>query len=263
MQTFTVEQRVLAYERRGRGEPLVLIHGFPLDHTIWDSVVLLLEDDFDLILPDVRGFGQSQAVEMPFTMDDLASDVAALLDHLGLESAFLAGHSMGGYISLAFLAAYPQRLRGLGLVASQAAADTPERRAGRYAQIRQIEEEGIGDIVAFMTEKLTPNEDLRKTLHDLMKKQRPAAFIGALRAIAERRETLSLLPQVKFPVVVIHGQADALIPIDRAREIKAAVPHAHSVELPQGGHMPMMEFPQAVAEALKKIKQGGARAALL
>ncbi len=257
MHTFTVDQRVLAYERIGRGEPLVLIHGFPLDHTIWERVVPLLEQEFDLILPDVRGFGQSDVGATPFHMDDLASDVAALLDHVGLEAAFLAGHSMGGYISLAFLAAYPQRLRGLALVASQAAADAPERRAARYTQIRQIEEEGIGSVVAFMTEKLTPDENLRKGLHDLMKKQRPLAFIGALRAIAERRETLSLLQQVTFPVVVIHGQSDALIPIERAHEVKAAVPHAHLVELPGGGHMPMLEFPQAVAEGLKKLKEQG------
>lgn len=134
----------LAYERIGRGAPLVLIHGFPLDHTIWDEVVPLLKDDFDLILPDLRGMGGSDAVDAPYTMTDLADDIASLLDHLGLDAAFLAGHSMGGYVALAFAAAYPRRVRGLALVSSQAAADPPERKAGRYAQAHQIAENGIG-----------------------------------------------------------------------------------------------------------------------
>lgn len=74
----------LAYERRGRGTPLVLIHGYPLDHSIWTEVAKLLENDFDLILPDVRGFGESTTVAEPYTMTNLAGDMAALLDALGL-----------------------------------------------------------------------------------------------------------------------------------------------------------------------------------
>ena len=99
----------LAYVRKGTGTPLLLIHGYPLDHTIWDEVLPLLEKDFDLILPDVRGFGESTTITSQYSMNDIASDFVALLDHLGIQKAALAGHSMGGYIALAFARLHPER----------------------------------------------------------------------------------------------------------------------------------------------------------
>lgn len=258
MITFNSNDSTLAYERLGRGAPLVLIHGFPLDHSIWDEVTPPLSSDpstgsgqaFDLILPDLRGFGESVSSAPAWTMRGLADDLASLLDHLGLDSAFLAGHSMGGYVALAFADAYPTRVRGLALVSSQAAADPPERKAGRHAQARQIEEDGIGETVAGMTTKLTSDERVQKFVHDLMRKQKPAGYIGALKAMAERSDTMSVLEANSFPVLLIHGDADELIPLERAREIQAKVPRARMVELSGVGHMPMMESPQQVADAL-------------
>jgi pimeloyl-ACP methyl ester carboxylesterase len=241
----------LAYERIGRGVPLVLIHGFPFDHSIWDEIVPLLQNDFDLILPDLRGFGESDAPDSASTMADFAADIASLLDHLKIESAFLAGHSMGGYVSLAFADAYPSRVRGLALIASQAAADVPERKLGRYNQARQIAEDGIGETVAGMTPKLSADVRVQKVVHDLMRKQKPAAYIGSLKAMAERADTMSVLEKNSFPVLLIHGDADGLIPLERAREIKSKVPRAQLVELSGNGHMPMMESPQQVANSLK------------
>lgn len=241
----------LAYDRRGRGAPLMLIHGFPLDHSIWDEVAPFLENDFDLILPDLRGMGQSDSTSATYTMADLADDMAALLDHLGLRSAFVAGHSMGGYVALAFAQGHASRVRGLALVASQAAADSPERKAGRYQEAANIAENGAGDTVAAMTTKLSADERVRKFVHDLMKKQSPAGMIGSIKAMAERRDTLSALAAASFPLALIHGDADALIPISRAQEIQAAVPRAKMFALRGIGHMPMMESPREVAEAIR------------
>jgi pimeloyl-ACP methyl ester carboxylesterase len=186
-------------------------------------------------------------------MTNLANDIASRLDHLGIESAFLAGHSMGGYVALAFAAAYPSRVRGLALVASQTAADTPERKAGRYAEANRIADQGIGDTVAGMTSKLSSDPRVQKFAHDLMRKQKPAGFIGSLKAIAEREDMLSMLASASFPLLLVHGDADGLIPIGRAREIQAEFPRARLVELTGIGHMPMMESPQAVADALKSL----------
>src|SRR5687767_15485401 len=128
MEKINVNGIELAYERQGTGAPLVLLHGFPLDHHLWDQVVPLLEDTFDLIIPDLRGFGESSMGDSPNSLDTYASDIAGLLDYLGIQRAAIAGHSMGGYIALAFIRLYPERVGGLGLVASQVVADTPERR---------------------------------------------------------------------------------------------------------------------------------------
>lgn len=251
MQKFVRNQHSLSYERLGRGAPLVLIHGYPLDHSIWKEVTPLLSSTFDLILPDVRGFGQSDATDSPYSMADLANDLAALLDHLQIESVFVAGHSMGGYVSLAFAQAHPSRVNGLALVASQAAADTPERRASRHASVKQILEHGIEETVEGMTPKLSANTRVQAFVHELMAKQKPAAFIGALQAMAGRLDMLPYLVSSNFPLLLIHGDSDGLIPLDRAREIKAAVPRAGWFLLPGVGHMPMLEDPTGIAIALK------------
>jgi 3-oxoadipate enol-lactonase len=253
MQKVNVNSIQLAYERRGRGTPLVLVHGFPLDHHLWDEVVALLEDTFDVILPDLRGFGESTTIDSPYGMDELASDIAGLLDQLGIEKAAIAGHSMGGYVALAFARLYPNRVSGLGLVSSQVLADPPERKEGRYKSAADVSANGIGSVVETMTPKFTTDERLQAYARTSMEHQSPAAYIGALKAMAERADSTALLAALHVPVVVIHGDADSLIPLDRAREIKAALPQAHLVEISGAGHMPMMEAKEKTAEALRHL----------
>ena len=254
MEKIQINNITLAYERFGNGAPLMLIHGFPLDHTSWNEVASLLENDFDLILPDLRGFGQSTTVETPYTITDMADDLARVLDHLGIEKTALAGHSMGGYVALAFAKKYPHRVSGLGLVSSQAAADAPERKEGRYKTAAAAAEKGVSVVVEAMTPNLSPNVGVQAFVRGVMEKQKPSAIIGALKAMAEREDLMPYLPTVTtFPVVLIHGNADVLIQIERAREIKAALPSARLVELQGAGHMPMMEFPEATAEALRLL----------
>lgn len=244
----------LSYERTGTGTPLVLIHGYPLDLSIWDNVVPLLENDFDVIVPDLRGFGESSTVDTPYSMLGFANDIAGLLDFLGVEKAAFAGHSMGGYVALAFAKEYPERVSGLALVSSQAAADAPERKAGRYKTARDVAEKGVDVVADAMSSKLSANEKVQEFVNLLIKAQSQPGVIGALKAMAERENFMSILPEFEFPIVLIHGDADALISIDRAKEIKSIVPSAQLIKLKKAGHMPMMEFPKETAEALKKLK---------
>ncbi|MBL8063392.1 MAG: alpha/beta fold hydrolase, partial [Anaerolineales bacterium] len=237
----------LAYARRGRGTPLTLLHGYPLDHHIWDAIVPMLEDSFDLILPDLRGFGNSSTVETPYTLNEFASDIVGLLDHLGIEKTAIAGHSMGGYVALTFVRHYPDRVSGLGLVSSQALADSPERREGRYKSAAEVAEKGIDGVVEAMAAKLSPDKALQNTAMEIMQRQPPAAYIGALKAMAERMDATALFPAFEFPVVIVHGDADELIPVERAREVKAVIPHAHLAEVTGAGHLPMMESPEKTA----------------
>ena len=241
----------IAYERRGRGEPLVLIHGYPLDRTTWNEIASLLENDFDLILPDLRGMGQSDAVDKMYTVADLASDVAGLLDHLKVQKAFIAGHSMGGYVALAFVRAYPNRVRGLGMISSQFLADPPERKEGRYKTANDVAEKGISVVVDSMTTKLSVDVRIQAFVREVIQRQKPAGVIGSLKAMAERPDSSDLFKSFKFPVVIVHGDADALIPVERGREMKVALPSAHYAELKGAGHMLMMENPKEVAEAMR------------
>lgn len=243
----------LAFARHGKGTPLVLLHGYPLDHHLWDEVMPLLKDTFDLIIPDLRGFGESTTIDTPYTMDDFAADIAGLLDQLGIQKAAIAGHSMGGYVALAFARLYPERVSGLALVSSQVLADPPDRKEGRYKSAADVAEKGISGVVDTMTSKFTTNPQWQAFARKNMDAQQPAAYIGALKAMAERADATSLLSTMKYPVVVVHGDVDGLIPIERAREVKALLPEAHLVEISGAGHIPMCEAPNETAQALMML----------
>lgn len=244
----------ISYERRGAGTPLMLVHGFPLDHTLWNETASLLEGDFDLILPDLRGFGGSTTIETPYLMSDMADDLAAILDHLGIGKTALAGHSMGGYVALAFAKKYPHRVSGLALVSSQTAADAPDRKEGRYKTAQDVAEKGVEVVADAMTPKLSSNAEVQAFARVSILRQGKAGVIGALKAMAEREDSMPILSSFDFPVVLIHGDADALIPLEKAQEIKEALPDAKLVILQGAGHLPMMELPGETADALKLLK---------
>ena len=253
METIEINGIRLAYDRRGKGTPLVLLHGYPLDHRLWDEVVPLLEDRFEIILPDLRGFGESSTVDLFYTMEDYASDIAGLLDHLGIQKAAIVGHSMGGYVALAFARLYPERVTGLGLVSSQHLADTPAKREDRFKTAAEVAEKGPASVVEIMTPKFTNDPRLQEFARNSMELQQPAAYIGALKAMGERVDSTSLLESIIYPVVIVHGDADGLIPIDRAREAKALLENAYYVEIPGAGHIPMLEAKEITAEAIKHL----------
>jgi 3-oxoadipate enol-lactonase len=258
MQTQTINGIDIAYDRRSSGTPLVLIHGFPLDHSAWDGLVPHIEGQADVILPDLRGLGQSGleksgAPQGAYEVEDMAADIAGLLDALKIEKAVIVGHSMGGYVALAFARDYPQRLAGLGLIATQALADPDERKAGRYATAEQVAAQGVQVVADAMSPKLTANPQQVPVIRELILRQPAAGVIGALKAMAERPDSTGLLATLKVPVAIICGQADALIPPDRSREMKALVPHAVLTELPGVGHSPMLEAPVETAQALKSL----------
>ncbi|WP_322510149.1 alpha/beta hydrolase, partial [Anaerolinea sp.] len=137
----------LFYREHGQGKPMILIHGFPLDHSIWDAVAEDLSEKARVIIPDLRGYGKSPKPEGEYTMRMMADDLIALLDQLGIDKAIMVGHSMGGYITLALAKAYPQRLSGIGFVATQAAADLPERRQARLILVDEIKRKGAQAVV--------------------------------------------------------------------------------------------------------------------
>ncbi len=243
----------LAYARHGKGTPLMLVHGFPLDSSSWNEIIPFLKDEFDIIIPDLRGFGQSTTVESPYTILDMADDLAGLLDHLGIEKTAIAGHSMGGYVALAFAKKYPQRMTGLGLVSSQAAADTPEGKERRYKTAADVAENGVAVVAEAMSPKLSADARVQKYVRSVIEGQSKSAVIGALKAMAAREDMMAFIAQLTLPLVLIHGDADQLIPIDRAKEIKAALPSVKLQELNGTGHMPMMEFPQGTAAGVKLL----------
>lgn len=241
----------IAFARRGHGTPLVLLHGYPLDRSIWRAVAEMLADELDVIMPDMRGFGESDVMEADRSILAYASDLAGLLDQLGIRRAHVAGHSMGGYVALAFARMYPRQIAGLGLVSSQELADTEERKAARHASALQITQNGIDGVVQEMTPKLSPKAEVQEFVRKVIANQRPMGLAVALDAMAGRPDSADVLRSFSGPAVIVHGGADELISVDRARQMRMLLASAHYLELPGVGHMPMMENPAAVAEALR------------
>ena len=254
MNTVNVNGMDIAYERWGSGPPLLLIHGFPLDRSSWNAVVPFLVTEFDLIIPDLRGFGDSSAINNPYRMVDVADDLAGLLDQLGVGKAAVAGHSMGGYAALAFAAKYSGRVSALALVSSQAAADTPERKDGRYKTAQAVGDEGTGVVIDAMTSKFSAKSATQNFVREIMARQKPSGMIGGLEAMAEREDRNAVVAGLTVPLVLVHGDADNLIPVDKAREIKAAAGSAQLIELKDVGHLPMVDAPKETADALKLLK---------
>lgn len=243
----------LHYEEYGQGFPIILIHGFPLDHTIWKPVVNHLKDQVRLIVPDLRGYGASPSLEGDWSIRQMADDIHELVENLGLKKVTLVGHSMGGYVALAFAHAYPGHTAGLGLISTQAAADSPEKRQGRYIQIEEVKRRGIKAITESMPSKLTPRPALAEALKLLISKTNPATICSSLKAMAERSDALPWLPDMDIPAVVIVGGADPIIPLERAQTLAQLMPRAWLVVAPDAGHVSMLEAPEIVVNALCQL----------
>lgn len=242
----------LYFEETGQGVPVILLHGFPLDHTTWDRITPSLKEKARLILPDLRGHGRSPATEGVYSMRLLAEDIAALMDKLQIEKAVLVGHSMGGYISLAFAHAYPHRLAGLGLVATIATADLPEKRQARLITVDEVKRKGVQTMAKSQAARLSDRDDVREHIYNLVMQTKPSTIISCLKGMAERPDASPYLPEINVPAVVIAGKADKGIPIEESRVMAQLLPKAWIVES-DSGHMPMLEDTQNTIQALCQL----------
>ena len=244
----------LFYEETGHGLPVILLHGYPFDHTIWNPLVPLLKAEVRLILPDLRGLGRSPVPDGVFSMQDMAGDVKEIMDHLQIEQAILAGHSMGGYVALSFAQDFPDRLAGLALVASHCFADDENQAKARLATASRVEQTGKID---FIVESMLPNladvPAIKADLKRLMMNANPKGVIGILRGIAQRNSTCDLLQNLEKPAVIIAGGKDKLISPERANVMAARMKNPWLEIISDTGHMPMMEAPGKVACILKLL----------
>jgi 3-oxoadipate enol-lactonase len=244
----------LFYKEIGSGEPIIFIHGYPLDHSIWLPLLPGLENYARLILPDLRGHGQSHAPAGVYSMDLLASDILALMDDLGLHRAVLAGHSVGGYIALHFARNYPERLAGLALVASHCFADPPERKQIRLDTAEKVERTGKADFIAeSMLPSLTLDKVLQMELKHIIENAKPNGVAGILRGMAHRSDTCDVLPNLYVPAVIIAGELDVHLSVEKAQQMVSLMKKPWLEMIAGAGHMPMMEAPERVSEILNSL----------
>ncbi|HXP94266.1 MAG TPA: alpha/beta hydrolase [Candidatus Binatia bacterium] len=256
---YRVGEIELAYADEGQGVPLVLIHGHPLSHATWDEQAAILRDECRVIRPDLRGLGASSVPPGPYPMELLASDLAALLDVLGIERATVVGHSLGGYVALAFYRRFGARVRGLGLVSSRVQGDTPEVARMRLEMAERMEHEGMGPFAEFALplffgERIYDERpDIVRRVRDIVMACNPRGAAEMYRGIAARASSEDLLAQLNIPFLVATGTADALIPPALQKYAADAVPRARYVELTGCGHFPLYERPIETTRALRDL----------
>lgn len=247
-----IGSRQMAYESVGSGPPVVLLHAFPFDARMWRETAAALAQRVQIITPDVRGFGHSDLGSEPFSIADLADDVAALLDALKVPTATVGGMSMGGYVALAFAARHPKRLTSLILADSKAAADPPEGRQGREAALALVESQGVAALLDKQIPRLLSahaSDSLRAQVRRLGT-QEPAPVIAAIRALRDRPDRTPELGSIRVPTLLIVGSEDELSPPAEAEDMAARIPRARVVVIPGAGHLSNLENPDAFSAAL-------------
>ena len=243
----------LHYDVHGEGEPVLLVHGFPLSRRMWDGVVEGLRGRWRLIVPDLRGHGESEASDEA-SMRLYADDLAALLDEIGeTRPVVVVGLSMGGYVALEFFRRHRNRVRALVLADTKATRDTPEAARKREETAEEVLAGGSAVVAEGMVERLfapSAAPALRDDWKRIMAATPPAGAAAALRAMAARPDSRALLRRIAVPVLAIVGAEDVITPASDARAIAEAAPDARLRVIPGAGHMSPVERPAEFVAAL-------------
>jgi len=257
-----VDDIQLAYTDTGMGLPVVLLHGYPFNRSLWTEQVNALSNSYRVITPDLRGLGESDAVPGAATMNRMARDVAALLDQLEISRAVVGGLSMGGYVALAFYKQFRSRVRALILADTRAQADTEEGKQKRFEQAEKARAEGMAGIADSMLPKLLTPEtvskrpEVVKRVRDMMLKTKPEGAAAALRGMAERDDQTPLLAKITVPTLILVGAEDAITPVGDSEQMHQAIAGSRLVVLENAGHVSNLErtdeFNQALLEFLQE-----------
>ncbi len=249
----------LAYTDTGRGLPVLFVHGFPLNRSMWDGQVAALSARYRIITIDLRGHGESEAPLWRYSVEEFADDVAALLDHLTLPRVVLVGLSMGGYVAFAFARRHGQRLQALVLTDTRAQADTPEGRNARFQLAQTAHTKGPTAVAEVMLPKLLAPETLRfnpslvQQIRSMIETMPLSGIAGDLMAMADRPESVSMLPSIPYPTLVIVGEQDQATPVADARLMADGIPGARLAIIPQAGHLPNLEQPEQFNQVIEEF----------
>ena len=247
----------LSYDDNGSGPALLLIHGFPLCRRMWHpQIKALVSSGFRVITPDLRGFGESDCPEGPYSMDLFADDMAALLDHLDVAEAAIGGMSMGGYILFNLLERHRARVRAACFITTRATADDEAGKERRLTMAREVKKFGpqlaadVFEKMLFAEESITGRPKLVGEVYSWMTANDSRGIAGGLLAMRERKNYLAQLPDFSVPALSIGAEGDKAAPPDNARAIAEGIPGCRLSIIPHAGHMANLENPGAFNEAL-------------
>jgi pimeloyl-ACP methyl ester carboxylesterase len=252
----------IGYDDAGTGIPILFIHGFPHNRSLWAPQLHGLPLHARCVAADIRGFGESSA-RPPYSMDQYADDLIGLLDILRVDKAVVAGLSMGGYVAFALWRRHAARVRGLILANTRAGADSEEARAKRRSQMDVAREQGSSAIadamITGMLGKTTRNRrpDLTNSVHRMIASSPVDGVVGALQALMDRPDSTPTLATIDVPTLIVTGDEDAIIPVSESESMHAAIRSSTLEVITGAGHLTNCERPAAfnhvVSEFVAKL----------
>ncbi|MGA8529277.1 MAG: alpha/beta fold hydrolase [Acidobacteriaceae bacterium] len=247
----------------GQGPSVVLLHPTPLNHRFWLPLAEILAPNYRLIIPDLRGHGQSELGEGPITVEKLAADAGRLLDHFQLNKALFAGCSIGGYTLYEIWRTAPDRVQTFAFCCSKPQADDEAARAKREQNIAQIRERGTADFIESSLQTLIGSTARRRwpqkiaEVREMMQTVPPESIVAVQQGLAARPDSVATARTIRVPCCVLAGGEDpGSTPADMrllAEQIRNGGYGAEYNEIPDAGHYAPFEQPELVARILRRF----------
>jgi 3-oxoadipate enol-lactonase len=244
-----VQKSNIEYSVRGprTGTPVVLLHGFPFDQKMWEPQVEVLRHSYYTVTYDIRGHGKSDPGDGQFTVELFVDDLIALLDHLKIPRAVLAGLSMGGYIALRAVERHPDRVRALVLCDTRSEADNNEGKIRRATQANIVKSEGLEGFIepflegVFHKRTFSDHPELITMIRTTIERTPRRTIAGTLIALAGRTDTTASLYSIKVPTLILVGKNDTLTPVSASSAMKEKIAGAKLHVIPNAGHLSNLE----------------------
>lgn len=244
----------ISHQESGKGTPIVLLHGFCETSQIWDEFVPRLSDNFKVLCPDLPGFGKSKMPSVPFSINDVAAQVASWIHDMDLRKPVIIGHSLGGYVALAIANKNENTLGGIGLFHSTALPDNEEKKANRNKVIEFVNRNGVQAYIDTFVSGLFYSKDSPevKKAHAILSQARQEALTGYVAAMRDRADQTVLIARFTRPILFLCGANDELIPVESIQKQAKMAQKAILKILPETGHMGMLEAP---AKSAREVAQ--------
>src|SRR5229473_5385949 len=252
----------IVYRVLGEGPAVVLLHPFPANHEFWLPVAEALSGRYRVILPDLRGHGESGLGEGPATMDKHAADIALVMDDADIGRAPLIGVSIGGYALFEFWRKYRGRVAALGLCNTKAPADSPEARAARLQAANEVLDRGTEPFFESMIPKLMgkTTRELRPDLVDgavrMMRQMSPEDVAQVQRGMAVRPDSVETLKTINVPTLLVTGDEDLMTGVNEAELMRSHIGNSQLKVIPKAGHYSPWEQPQDAVNILRQFLDG-------
>ena len=243
----------------GPGDPLVLLHAFPLNGRMFEPQMEAFSEGRRVIAPDFPGFGRSPRTPAQPDVRYYAEAVGGLLDRLGLERVVLGGVSMGGYVAFGCLRLFPRRISGLVLADTRPEPDSDEVRENRKEMARRVAEEGVEVLVELQMERLLArdtlenDEEVVERVRAMILESAPGGVVAALGAMRTRPDSTPLLAEIQAPTLVIGGEEDGISSPEVMGAMAQKIPNSRHVTLPRAGHLSNLENPEGFNAALREF----------